>query len=127
MADLFGIPLRRLPIAVAMIAVLVAAISWLQGRFEQSDVKKAIGMALAYRPVPTGTTVFDGLVALGEGDPRCEGRVLSTLLGDVEVVCATPKKPALEYTFRVLLDGKPPPRPANPSAEKLFARLAAPK
>jgi hypothetical protein len=127
MADLFGIPHRRLPIAVAMIVVLVAAISWLQGRFEQSDVKKAIAMALAFRPAATAPTIFDGLVALGQGDPRCDGRVLSNLLGDVEVICATAGKPAVEYEFRVLLDGKRPPRPANAAGEQLVSRLAAPK
>jgi hypothetical protein len=127
MAEVFGIPHRRLPIALAMIALLVAAVSLLQGRFEQSDVKKAIAAALAYRPVATGSSIFDALVALGQGDPRCDGRVLSNLLGDVEVVCATPGKPAVEYTFRVLLDGKRPPRPANEPSEQLFARLAAAK
>jgi hypothetical protein len=127
MAEVFGIPHRRLPIALAMIALLVAAISLLQGRFEQSDVKKAIGIALAYRPVATGSSVFDALVALGQGDPRCDGRVLSNLLGDVEVVCATPGNPGVEYALRVLLDGKRPPRPANAPAEQLFARLAAAK
>jgi hypothetical protein len=127
MAELFGIPHRRLPLAVAMIVVLLVAISWLQGRFEQGDVKKAIGIALAYRPAPSSASVFDALVSLGEGDPRCDGRVLSNLLGDVEVVCATPGKPGVEYTFRVLLDGKRPPRAANAPAEQLVAKMTAAK
>jgi hypothetical protein len=124
MAKVLGIPARRLPIAIAMVVALALLSSWLQGRFEQSDVKKAIALALAYRPSPGGPTVFDALVALGQGDPRCDGRVVSNLLGDVEVRCSTPGNPAVEYDFRILLDQKRPPRAANPDAERVLARMA---
>jgi hypothetical protein len=96
----------------------------LQGRFDQSDVKKGIAIALAHRADPGGPTVFDAIVKLGQGDPRCDGKVVSMLLGDVDVRCSTGGDPSIEYEFRVLLDGKRPPRPANPSAERLFAALA---
>jgi hypothetical protein len=119
-----GIPRERLPIAIAMIVVLVATLSFLQGRFDQSDVKKGIGIALGHRERAGGPTVFDALVQLGQGDPRCDGKVVSVLLGDIDVHCSTPGAPSVTYEFRVLLDDRRPPRPANATAERLFARLA---
>ena len=124
MADFLGIPRRRLPLAVAMVLVLGATLTWLQGRFDQSDVKKGIAMGLEHRPAGRGgKSVFEALVELGRGDPRCDGKVISGLMGDVEVRCVLPGDPGTEYRFRVLLDGKRPPRPANPSAEQLFRQL----
>jgi len=119
-----GIPRERLPVAVVMVAALVATLVLLQGRFDQSDVKKGIGIALQHRAEPGGPTVFDALVKLGQGDPRCDGKVVSMLMGDVDVRCTTPGRPSVEYEFRVLLDGKRAPRAANPSAERLFESLA---
>jgi hypothetical protein len=124
MADFLGIPRRRLPLAVAMVLVLGATLTWLQGRFDQSDVKKGIAMGLEHRPAGRGgKSVFEGLVELGRGDPRCDGKVISGLIGDVEVRCVVPGDPVTEYRFRVLLDGKRPPRPANPPAEQLLRQL----
>ena len=123
MADFLGVPRRRLPVAIAMVLVLGATLTWLQGRFDQSDVKKGIALALEHRPAGRGKTVFDALVELGRGDPRCDGKVVSGLLGDVEVRCVLPGDPQTEYRLRVLLDGKRPPRPANPPAEQLLRQL----
>jgi hypothetical protein len=124
MSGFFGIPQRRLPIAVAMVLLLAVVLSWLQGRFDQSDVKKGIALALEHRPAGTsGKTIFEGLVALGRGDPRCDGKVVSGLLGDVDVRCALPGDSATEYQFRVLLDGRRAPRPANPPAQRIFEEL----
>jgi hypothetical protein len=122
-ADLLGIPRRRLPVAIAMVVALGATLTWLQGRFDQSDVKKGIALALEHRPRGGRKTVFDALVELGRGDPRCDGKVVSGLLGDVEVRCVLPADPETEYRFRVLLDGKRPPRPANSPGQQLFDRL----
>jgi hypothetical protein len=119
-----GIPRRRLPIAIAMVIALAATLAWLQGRFDQSDVKKGIGIALAYREQPGGPTVFDAIVRLGQGDPVCDGKVVSMLLGDVDVSCSTPGAPSVRYEFRVLIDGRRAPKAANPTAERLFATLA---
>ena len=118
---MLGIPREKLPIAVLMIALLAFLVSSLQGRFETADVRKGIALAMQHKP-DGAHTVFELLAARGEGDPQCDGKVLSQLLGDVDVRCATPRKPAVEYEFRVLLDGKKPPRPANGAAEALFAR-----
>ena len=122
MAEAFGIPARRWPIALAMLVLLAFTLSWLQGRFDSSDAKKAIAAAMAWKPAG-GQTVFDALAARGEGDPQCTGKVVSQLLGDVEVRCSTPRKPATEYEFRVLLDGKRPPRASNAPAEQLVATM----
>jgi hypothetical protein len=124
MADFLGIPRRRLPLAVAMVLVLGATLTWLQGRFDQSDVKKGIALGLEHRPAGRGgKSVFEALVELGRGDPRCDGKVVSGLMGDVEVRCVLAGDPRTEYRFRVLLDGKRPPRPANPPAEQLLRQL----
>jgi hypothetical protein len=121
-ADLLGIPRNRLPLAVGLIILLALTLSWLQGRFDATDAKKAIASAMAWKPSGS-RSVFDAIAARGEGDPQCVGKVVSQLLGDVDVRCATPKKPEVEYEFRVLLDNRKPPRPANPQAEQLVARL----
>jgi hypothetical protein len=113
----------RWPIAVAMVLVLASTLSWLQGRFDESDARKAIAAAMAWKPA-AGQSVLETISARGEGDPQCVGKVVSQLLGDVEVRCATPKKPQVEYAFRVLLDGRRPPRAANPAAEQLVGGMA---
>lgn len=118
----FGIPRQRWPLAVAMVVLLAFVLSWLQGRFDRSDAKKAIANAMAWRPAGA-QTVFDALAGRGEGDPQCSGKVVSQLLGDVEVRCSTPKNPDLWYEFRVLLDGRRPPHPANPAAEQLITAM----
>ena len=123
MAQAFGIPRQRWPLAIAMVLLLGLTLSWLQGRFDASDAKKAITAAMAWKPAG-GQTVFDALAARNEGDPQCTGKVVSQLLGDVEVRCALPRSPAgADYEFRVLLDGKRPPRPANAAAQDLVARM----
>jgi hypothetical protein len=123
-ADFFGIPRQRWPIAIAMVLLLAFTLTWLQGRFESSDAKKAISAAMGWKP-SGAATVFEALTARGEGDPRCEGSVVSQLMGDVDVRCSTPENPQIEYEFRVLLDGKRPPRPANPAAEQLIAQMSS--
>ena len=105
-----------------MIALLAFTLVWLQGRFDASDAKKAISAAMSWKPA-AGQTVFDALAGRGEGDPQCTGKVMSQLLGDVEVRCWTPKQPRTEYEFRVLLDGRRPPRAANDAAEQLVGAM----
>ena len=122
MAEVFGISTRRWPLALAMVVLLAFTLSWLQGRFDSSDAKKAIAAAMSWKPSGR-QSILDALAARGEGDPQCTGKVVSQLLGDVEVRCATPQKPSIEYEFRVLLDGKRPPRPANSPAEQLVAAM----
>ena len=102
-----------------MVAFLAFTLTWLQGRFESSDVKKGIALAMTHKP-SGARSVFEALAARGEGDPRCDGKVVSQLLGDVEVRCVTPKRPERAYEFRVLLDNKRPPRASNAAAEALI-------
>jgi len=105
-----------------MVLLLAFTLSWLQGRFDASDAKKAIAAAMAWKPAGT-SSVFDALSARGEGDPQCSGKVVSQLLGDVAVRCSTPKNPQVEYEFRILLDARRAPRAANPAAEQLVQRM----
>src|SRR5689334_24460606 len=63
----------RLPLFILLSIGLVATTSWLQGRFARSDVAKGVALALAHRPAPGAPSVFERLVARGEGDPRCDG------------------------------------------------------
>ena len=116
---------QRLPLAFALFAVLALAVSWLQGRFDSSDVRKGIVLAMSHKPAPGGPSVFEALVARGEGDPRCDGEIVSVLFGDVRVRCATPGRRDVVYGFRVLLDGTRPPRPEGEAAELLVAGIPA--
>lgn len=122
MSDLLGIPREKWPIAIVMVALLAFVLTWLQGRFDQSDAKKAIAAAMSWKPAG-GESVFEALTRRGEGDPQCVGKVVSQLMGDVDVRCSTPQKPEIEYEFRVLLDGRKPPRAANEAADRLVAGL----
>jgi hypothetical protein len=122
MAGWLNIPRERWPVAFAMVLLLAFTLSWLQGRFDATDGKKAIVAVMSWKPSGP-RSIFEALAARGEGDPQCDGKVMSQLMGDVEVRCATPQKPQVEYLFRVLLDGKRPPHPANPAAEQLVANL----
>jgi hypothetical protein len=115
----------RLPIALALSVALVAALSWLQGRFETTDVKRGIAVALRHAPKPGGPSIFEAITARGEGDPRCDGEVVSALFGDVRVRCAVPGHAGVRYDFRVLLDGKRPPRGESAAAQALLAALAS--
>jgi hypothetical protein len=119
-------PRARWPIALLLVVSLAATLAWLQRRFDASDVKKGIALAMGHRAAPGGPTVFDGLVARGEGDPRCDGEIVSAWLGDVRVRCATAARPEVTYAFRVLLDGARPPRAEGAAAEGLLAALAPP-
>ena len=122
MPDLLGIPREKWPIAIVMVALLALSLRWLQGRFDDSDAKKAITATMSWKPSGK-ETVFDGFARLGEGDPQCVGTVVSQLMGDVEVRCSTPAKPQIEYEFRVLLDGRKLPRASNEAAQKLVGTL----
>jgi hypothetical protein len=124
MTGFLGIPRDRILLAAAMLVALASAVSWLQHRFETSDVKKGIALALGHRPRPEGPTLLDALAARGEGDLRCGGEIVSTLLGDVRVSCATPRRPDVSYEFRVLLDGRRPPRAESGAAQALVAGLS---
>ena len=123
MADFFGIPRQRIPVAVALVIALAFGLSMLQGRFDTSDVKKAIAIAMAHKPDPKGPTVFDAIAALKQGDPGCDGQIVSTFFGDVKISCWTPGKPEVRYEFRVLLDNKRPLKGDNEQARTLLAGL----
>jgi hypothetical protein len=124
MADFLGIPRERLPIALAMVIALATGLLWLQRRFDTSDVKKGIAVALSYRPQRGGPSLFEALASRNEGEPRCDGQIVSAFFGDVRVSCATRDRPGVRYDFRVLLDGKRPPRAESAAAQALFATLA---
>lgn len=125
MSTVLGIPRQRVLLALAMLVALAFAVSWLQGRFDDSDVKKGIRLALGHRPRAEGPTLLDALEARNEGGPRCDGEIVSTLLGDVRVSCATPGRPDVRYEFRVLLDGRRPPRAESGAAQVLVRELSA--
>jgi hypothetical protein len=113
----------RVPLAIAMVVALGAGLLWLQGRFDGTDVRTGIARALKYRPDPAGPAVIDALAALGQGDPRCDGEIVSRLFGDVRVSCSNPGRPDVLYTFRVLLDRKRPPKGESPAAQRLLDEL----
>jgi hypothetical protein len=115
----------RLPIAIAMFVALAAGLLWLQGRFDGTDVKRGIALAVRHAPAPGSPSVLEALAARGEGDPRCDGEIVSRLFGDVRVSCVNPRRPDVVYAFRVLIDGKRPPKGESPAAQQLLEGLGA--
>lgn len=116
--------MSRLPFALAMFVALAAGLVWLQGRFDGGDVKNGIKLALRHKAASAGSSVFDALVARNEGEPRCDGEMVSRLWGDVRVSCVNPRRPDVAYTFRVLVGGNRPLKGESPAAQALLDEMA---
>jgi hypothetical protein len=100
----------RLTIALLMIFALVATLSWLQGRYDQSDHRKAEELVKTYRPKSGGVSIPEVIVArhpyIQAHDISWSSEITSSCLGTVKVSGFVPKRgehPAAEYKFDVLL------------------------
>ena len=129
MEGFLGIPRKRLPIAVAMVIVLAAILASLQGRFDQSDVKKGIdGLAAAMREGYTGPVFLqadhDQINANAYAkDPQAEIARLSAIIGE-QIAASFFNIDIDASTGTLTIATSEGEKAANPTAQRLFATLA---
>ncbi len=103
----------RVLVAVVMLGVLVATMSWLQSRFDSSDHDKAIELVKDYKPHDGGQrTLVEALLLRHPGRKRHEiswrSQIMSSCLGHVRVTARFPKhgdEAEVTYAFDVDLTG----------------------
>lgn len=98
----------RVVVAVVMLGVLVATMSWLQSRFDSSDHDKAIELVKDYKPHEGGRTLVEALLARHPGRKRHDiswrSEIMSSCLGHVRVTARLPERgdaPEVTYAFDV--------------------------
>jgi hypothetical protein len=117
---------RRVTLAVLLALGLGASLAWLQGRFDQSDLRKALELLEKSRPAGPGSASIDEAIARELGRPaECSSQITNGCRGIVQVRCGGP--PGQEYLFDADLARRPPVlHPANPRAQALMVRLVGP-
>lgn len=121
----------RLVVASIMVLVLLAVMSWLQGRFDSSDHRKAITMVTAYRAKNGGGRLVDGMLARHPGVEEKEiswtSEITRGCLGHVRVYGYVPKKDGVDsktYAFDVNLTG-PSLHPTDETTIAILTSLTA--
>jgi hypothetical protein len=117
----------RIVLAALLAVALVVNLSWLQGRFDQSDLRKATDLLEKSRPAGPDSPSIDQAIARELGHPAdCTSQITNGCRGIVQVRCGGP--PGQEYLFDADLARRPPVlHPANPRAQALMVRLAGPE
>ena len=115
----------RLVVGSALILVLFATLSWLQGRFDTSDHEKATAMVREYRAIPKGLTIEEAILARHpekeDHDISWSSEIVSSCQGYVRVSAYLP--PAT-YAFDVDLTG-PSSHPPDPTTIEILPALTA--
>lgn len=127
-----AVDLPRIVIAVIMVFALVTTLSWLQGRFDQSDHRKALELVKSYRAIPNGPTIPDVIrsrhPAIGAHEISWTSEITSGCLGHLRVHAYVPKTseaPAATYAFDVDLTG-PSIHPTDPPTVEILTLLTSP-
>jgi hypothetical protein len=124
-----AIEFPRLIIAIILIAGLVMTLSWLQGRYDASDHRKAIELVKSYRAIPNGPTIPE-LVEARHRDAKpydisWSSEITSGCLGIVRVSAYVPKtneRAATTYAFDVRLTD-PSIHPTDPTTIEILKSL----
>lgn len=127
-------------IAVVMIGALVATLTWLQGRYDESDHRKAVELVTSYRapaspggaPMP-GAPTLPALIRaqhpwIEEKDIAWSSAIKNAMMGDVRVTGYVPRRgerPEATYEFDVRLTG-PSIHPTDPRTVDLMKALTSP-
>lgn len=113
-----------------MILGLLASVSWLQGRFNSSDHRKAVKLVSNYKP-KSGTALTDALLQkhphLAKEDISWSSEIKQSCLGYVRVEANMPskdKKGATSYAFDVDLTG-PSVHPTDPETLQILQSLSS--
>jgi hypothetical protein len=117
---------RRIALALVLALTLGSTLAWLQGRFDQGDLRKATDLLEKSRPAGPSSPSIDEAIARESGHPAdCVSQITNGCRGIVQVRCGGP--PGQEYLFDADLARRPPVlHPANPRAQALMVRLAGP-
>ena len=126
-----GLDLSRLMIGALLIGLLVVTLSWLQGRFDDSDHRKATELVTQYRPREGGLSIAQALRARHPGlEPDAitwSSEITSGCLGHVRVYALVRQpsgKPSETYAFDVDLAG-PSVHPTDPKTIAILQSLTA--
>jgi hypothetical protein len=121
----------RLLIAGFMLALLVAVLGWLQGRFNHSDVERATRIVSEYRPRDGGRPLVDAILEHHPGvkpdEISWDAEILSGCLGHVRVHAYVPAKrgaAAESFAFDVDLNA-PSVHPTDPKTVAVLRALTA--
>lgn len=120
----------QLLVGSMMILGLLASVSWLQGRFNSSDHRKAIKLVSNYKP-KSGVALTDALLHkhphLSKEDISWSSEIKQSCLGYVRVEANMPgKEPqnVTSYAFDVDLNG-PSVHPTNPETVEILESLSS--
>jgi hypothetical protein len=126
-----AVDLHRIVIAVVMLGVLVATLSWLQSRFDSSDHDKATNMVRAYKPEGGALDITQAILARHptreKHDISWRSEIRSSCLGHVRVSALLPEErgdPEITYAFDVDLTA-PSIHPTDPKTIEIFRALEA--
>jgi hypothetical protein len=121
--------MTRLIIAIVMVFILVSVLSWLQGRYDDSDHRKSQDIVRRYRAIPNGPSIPEAILArhpgVREHDLSWSSEITSGCLGHVRVYAYIPKKdsrPAKTYAFDVKLTA-PSIHPTDPETVEILKSL----
>ncbi len=126
-----AIEVWRLVFGALMIIALVLAMSWLEGRFDSSDIKKATALVLHYKETPNGPTIPRAIVkrhpGVEENELSWSSEITSSCFGTVRVSAYVPRKgnaPSTTYAFDVRLTD-PSIHPTDPTTVEILKSLTA--
>jgi hypothetical protein len=90
-----GVDLYRILIASSMLGILFTTLSWLQGRFDQSDHRKAVTLVKTYQPQAGGPSLTERIIqdypGLHASDLSWDSEIRSSCLGYVRVTARADK------------------------------------
>ena len=122
--------ISRLVIASLLMVSLFAVLSWLQGRFDTSDHRKATTIVTDYR-AEAGPRLVDAILArhpgIGEPEVSWTSEITSGCLGHVRVSALVPARdgrPSATYAFDVNLTG-PSVHPTDERTVEILRGLTA--
>src|SRR5687768_4670997 len=122
--------MTRLIVAIVMVFALVSVLSWLQGRYDDSDHRKSQELVRRYRAIPNGPSIPEAILArnpdVREHEVAWSSEITSGCLGHVRVFAYIPKKEprtAKTYAFDVKLTA-PSIHPTDPETVEILKSLA---
>ncbi len=126
-----AVDLIRASLALLMFMILFWTLSWLQGRYADSDHRKATAMVRDYRAEEGGPSITEAILQkhpnLKAHDISWSSSILSSCLGHVRVLAYVPQQdqqPAANYAFDVRLTA-PSIHPTDPATVKILQSLTA--